>query len=461
MATLLILFVFSLTLFLLYKFSKRKFSYWKQQKVPYLEPLPLFGNFRDYILLKEYIGQTEQNICKQFPEENYIGAFYGTEPVLIVQNPEIIKLIMTKDFYYFNSREIAKYNHNEVLTTSMFFTQGDRWKVLRQNLTPLFSSAKMRNMFHLVEKCAHVFEGLLDQETETSDVLEIRSLTARFTMDSIGSCVFGVDTNVMGKDVDKNPFRRMGRLVFEISNARAFSIVGRAIWPAIFYALRLKVFPVELDKFFNSLLTGVFKARNYEASARNDFVDLLLNFKKEIFITGDSVTNMKDKTCSKKISLEVDDSLLVGQCLSFFSAGFETSSSTMTFTLYELAKNQDAQSKAFADVDRYLRKHENRLNYDCVTDLPYLEACLEETLRLYPVLGVLTREVVEEYTLPDGAKLKPGVRVHVPVFHLHYDPDNFPEPFQFCPERFLPENKRNIKPYTYLPFGEGPRICIG
>lgn len=461
MATLLILLVFCLIIFSVYKFSKRKFSYWRQQKVPYLEPLPFFGNFRDYILFKEYIGQTEQKICEQFPGENYVGAFYGTEPVLIVQDPEIIKLITTKDFYYFNSREVAKYTHKEVFTSNIFFTYGDRWKVLRQNLTPMFSSAKMRKMFHLIEKCAHVFEDLLDEETITSDVLEIKTLTARFTMDSIGSCAFGVDTNAMGKDIANNPFHRMGQVVFEISNARALATVGRAIWPAIFYGLRFKLFPVELNTFFNSLLTEVFKSRNYEASARNDFVDLLLNLKKESFITGDSVTNMKDKTCSKKINITVDDTLLVGQTLSIFNAGFETSSTAMTFTLYELAKNKDAQLKASADVDRYLQKHKNRLNYDCVTDLPYLEACLDEALRLYPVLGVLTREVVEEYTLPDGAKLLPGVRVHLPVHHLHYHPDNFPEPNQFRPERFLPENKRNIKPYTYLPFGEGPRICIG
>lgn len=429
--------------------------------MPYLEPLPIFGNFRDYILLKEYVGRTEQKICEQFPEESYIGAFYGTEPVLILQNPKIVKLVTTKDFYYFNSREIAKYTDNEVFTTNIFFAHGDRWKVLRQNFTPLFTSAKMRNMFYLIEKCAHIFEDLLDQETMTSVVLEIRALTARFTMDSIGSCVFGIDTNAMGKDVRNNPFRRIGDLVFEISNIRGLALVVRAIWPAIFYALRFKVFPVELDRFFNNLLIGVFKARNNEASARNDFIDLVLNLKKQSIITGDSLTNMKDEKCNKKISLIVDDSLLVAQCLAFFSAGFETSASTMSFALYELAKNEDAQLKAFADVERYLRKHDNQLNYDCVTELPYLEACLDETLRLYPVLGVLAREVVEEYTLPDGAKLEPGVRIHIPVFHLHYHPDNFPEPHKFCPERFLPENKHKIKPYTYLPFGEGPRICIG
>ncbi|XP_038217356.1 probable cytochrome P450 6a13 [Zerene cesonia] len=114
----------------------------------------------------------------------------------------------------------------------------------------------------------------------------------------------------------------------------------------------------------------------------------------------------------------------------------------------------------FPEADEYFKKN-NKLFYECVHETPYLQACFSEALRLYPVLGMLTREVVEDYTLPSGLVLKKDLRIQIPVYHFHKDPNNFPEPDKFRPERFLEPEKDNIKPFTYMPFGDGPRICLG
>ncbi|MBQ5153916.1 cytochrome P450, partial [Macrococcus caseolyticus] len=163
----------------------------------------------------------------------------------------------------------------------------------------------------------------------------------------------------------------------------------------------------------------------------------------------------------KKVELEVDDDLLIAQCGLFFTAGYETSATTLSFTLFELAKNPEAQKRAIAEVDDYLRRHNNELKYECLSEMPFVEACFDETLRLYPVIGLLTREVMEDYTFPSGLKVEKGLRIFLPLYHLHHNPEFFPDPEEYRPERFLPENKDNIKPYTYMPFGDGPRICIG
>ncbi|XP_060805040.1 cytochrome P450 6B2 isoform X3 [Amyelois transitella] len=152
-----------LVLAITYHVSKRKFDYWKKRKIPYLKPVPFLGNYGPYIIQKKYIGQTAAELCEKFPDTPYFGAFYGTEPTLIVKDPEMVKKVMTKDYYYFNSREISNYTHKEVITQNLFFTYGDRWKVLRQNLTPIFSSAKMKNMFYLIDKSAHVFEDFFPE----------------------------------------------------------------------------------------------------------------------------------------------------------------------------------------------------------------------------------------------------------------------------------------------------------
>ncbi|KAJ2942965.1 hypothetical protein O0L34_g15155 [Tuta absoluta] len=442
----------------LYFFSIRKFKYWKKKNVPCLKPKLIFGNYQEYITLKRPIFEVAQEICRKFPDAPYIGTYYGTDPALLVQDPELIKLIMTKDFGSFSGREITDYSDREILTRNMFFTYGDHWKVIRTNTSALFTASKLKNMFPLIQNCVVKFEDMLNYEIGITEVMETRSVMARFTMDCIGSCVFGIDTNTMNKDIDENPFKKIGELVFENTSQRMLTQIARSMWPGIFYKLGMKLFPQEIPDFFYKLVHGVFKNRDFQPSSRKDFVDLVLNLRQNEYLTCDSILKSKK---GEKISVKVDDDLLVAQCVLYFAAGYETSATASSFTLFHLAKNQKIQDRAFKEVDEYLRKKDGLVEYDCVSELPYLEACVDEALRLYPALGMLTREVMEPYVLPDGLELEKGMRVHLPVYHLHRCEKYFSDPEEFIPERFLPENKGNIQQYTYMPFGEGQRICVG
>ncbi|KAJ0183239.1 hypothetical protein K1T71_001215 [Dendrolimus kikuchii] len=445
---------------LVYNIIKKKSNYWEKKNVPHLRPLPFFGNYKDYILLKLPIGDVLQDLCEQFPDKPYFGTYYGTEPALVIQDPNLLKLILTKDYYYFNGRDVSDYCDIEPTTKSLFFTYGDQWKILRQNLSPIFTSAKMKNMFPLIEHCAQTFEKLLEEQTYNIKVVELKRLMGAFTLDCVGFCSFGVDMGAMRNSKD-NPFVRAGEKVFERTYFRGIKNIVRNIWPALFYFLNLRFFPDDLSDFFIKLLTDVFQERQYKPTNKQDFVDMILTLKNNnANITGDSIHNLVTGE-RKKVSMEVTKEVLIGQCLSFFGAGFETSATTLTLTVYELAKNVKAQKRAVEEVDDYLLKHDNKLYYDILTELPYLDACLDEALRLYPVLGNLTREVMRDYTFPDGLKVEKGMRIHIPLNYMQRCSIFFPEPKSFHPERFLPEERHKIMPYTYMPFGEGPRICIG
>lgn len=81
---------------------------------------------------------------------------------------------------------------------------------------------------------------------------------------------------------------------------------------------------------------------------------------------------------------------------------------------------------------------------------------------MYPVLHILQRVTHEEYKIPESeVVIEKGTQLFIPLMGLQNDPNFFPEPHKFKPERFSNENKDNITPYTYMPFGEGPRNCIG
>ncbi|XP_047029358.1 cytochrome P450 6B2-like [Helicoverpa zea] len=441
-----------------YYIITRKYDYWQKKKVAHKKPTFVLGNYGDIILQKKNFGIVLQDLCNEFPEEKFIGAFHGTEPVLIPKDPEIIKLIVTKDFAYFSGRDLSEHNHRDPASLNLFATHGDKWKVLRQNLTPLFSSAKMKNMFQLIANCSHVFEKMLDRETKISQEQEVRMLTSKYTMECIGTCAFGVDTKTMTENKSENPFIKIADF-FNPPKSAVYLRHIRSMWPSIFYLFGGRLLKKQLE-FFHNLITSVMASRDYKFTGRNDFVDLIMGWKQNHQITGDSISNIKSNE-HKKVTLEVNDDLLVAQCFVFFAAGFETSSSTLSYTLYELAKNQDIQDKVLAEVDAYLVRHENKLKYVCITDLPYLDAVLDETLRYYPLLGMIPRELMEDYVMPNGVKLEKHLRVHLPVYYLHHNPEYFPEPHVFRPERFYGEEKKKINQYAYLPFGEGPRTCIG
>ncbi|XP_035446811.2 cytochrome P450 6B2 isoform X3 [Spodoptera frugiperda] len=445
-------------LVLLYYVVTRKYSYWEKKNVPHIKPTFLLGNYGDLILQKDAFGQTLQSICNKFPNEKFVGAYFGTEPALIPKDPEIIKLIVTKDFNYFSGRDLSEHNDKEPIAVNVFATYGDTWRVLRQNLTPLFSSAKMKNMFHLIEKCSHTLEAVLDRETKISNVVEVKSLNSRFTMECIGACAFGVDTKTLTEEKDENPFRKIASFA-EPPAIACFLRVVHDVWPSIFYGLRLNIGAKVVD-FFHNLVTTVMTQRGYKSSGRNDFIDLVMGWKESHHITGDSLKNPKTGEV-KKLMLEVNDDLLVAQCFVFFAAGFGTSATTLSYTLFELAKNKDIQEKVLQEVDAYLERNKNKLKYECIMEMPYLEAVIDETLRIHPILGVIPRELMEDYTLPGGVKLEKGLRIHIPTYYLHHNPEYFPDPEVFRPERFLGDQKQNIIPYTYMPFGEGPRTCIG
>nr|QAX33066.1 cytochrome P450 CYP6B5-like protein [Carposina sasakii] len=413
--------------------------------------------------MKSHSGKVASDICKRFPKSPYIGTYYGTEPALLIQDPDLIKHVLTTDFYHFNSREIAKYTTKEVTTMNMFFTYGERWKLVRQNTTSLFTLGKTKNMYPLIAESANVFEKLLDRETKVSKVLEVREIGARYTIDVIISCIFGVNADTMSgckADTEKNPFRVLGDMLFAVSPIRGMKNIARSIWPAIFYGLGQKMFSEDIEISFRDILENVFKERQYKPSTRNDFADLILTLMNEKYIVADSLKKL-EREAGEKIRMERDNDLLIAQCSTFFAAGFETSATTFSMTLFELAKNKEAQEKAITEVDEYLRRHNNKLDYELVNELLYLDACISETLRLYPILPLITREVVEDCVLPTGLQLNSGMRVHLPIYHIHRDPKHFSDPEEFRPERFCSETKEDIAPYTYLPFGAGPRICMG
>ncbi|GFY37958.1 cytochrome P450 3A8 [Trichonephila inaurata madagascariensis] len=141
--------------------------------------------------------------------------------------------------------------------------------------------------------------------------------------------------------------------------------------------------------------------------------------------------------------------------------GYETTGTVLTFVAYCLATNREWQEKLIKEVDEAFEKH-TEMSYDAVRDMKILDAVVSETLRKFPPLLMAERTAVEDYVLGDtGITVEKGMRAIIPIYSMHYDPDFFQDPESFNPERFMDGYEPKHPQYAYLPFGAGPRNCLG
>ena len=165
---------------------------------------------------------------------------------------------------------------------------------------------------------------------------------------------------------------------------------------------------------------------------------------------------------------EVDgltEDMVVAQGIIFLAAGFETTSSTMSLLLYSLAKNPLIQEKCYGEISGVLSDDEKEIDHETVNEMPYLEACIQETLRLYPIILRNQRACVKDSNL-NGMLIKKGTQVIVPTWAMHRNPELFGDnASDFIPERFLEDGgekmAEHVSNHTFHAFGGGPRICIG
>ncbi|PNF28549.1 putative cytochrome P450 6a14 [Cryptotermes secundus] len=446
-----------------YIYFKKSFSYWKERNVPYIEPTFPFGNFRNLMFLKIHIGHKFVDLYKKLDGEKYGGTYMFTKPEFIFRDPEIIKNVLVKDFSSFHDRGIFTDEQFEPLTVHLFRLPGNRWRNLRVKLTPTFTSGKMKMMFQTLVDCGQELGDILQETASREEIIEIKEILARYSTDIISSCAFGIQSHCL-----ENPgaeFRQWGKKIFPTTIKSSITGSLSALLPSMVSFLKLRGLEPKVSEYFRSLFEETMTYREKNNIKRNDFLQLLIQIKnrgkveeEHGYLEQNGHGDLENKSDENGLSMN----LLAAQAFVFFAAGFETSSTTMTFCLYELSLHQDIQERLREENDVVLKKHEGKITYEAIQEMEYLDKVVSETLRKYPPVTILNRECTKAYKIPDtDIVLEKGVLTAIPVLALHHDPKYYPDPERFDPERFSEEEKAKRHHYVYLPFGEGPRICIG
>ncbi|PSN49666.1 hypothetical protein C0J52_24286 [Blattella germanica] len=536
----------------LYLFLTRHFNFWKKRGVIYVRPLPFFGNLKDVLLQKKYIGYYLKDIYEENINKPYVGIFAFDQPALLVNDLEIVKNILVKDSRNFIDRMVKVDESLSPLNANAIFAlRGQKWKHVRTSLTPTFTTGKMKNMFYLVDKCgqqlvlfiekfakavwnierwfrfvamftsnqllelmAQIIRAfqerfnkapprkatLLDWErrafgfdsvkyrprsgrkktreetcagvaasieqspiestrkraagtryTEDNNArshegrseknpVAVKDAVERFTMDVIAMCAFGIECNSLQDP--KAEFSNLLHRIFQLSFTSAVANLATFFAPWVQNFFRLKLMDSEIEDRIRDIVWRAVHLREKTGEKRNDLLDYLMELR-----------------TSETSKLDGDD--FVAQAFAFLVAGFHTSSMTLTFALYELSVHQDIQTTARTEIKDVLEHHKKKVTYYSIKDMKYLDMVVNETLRKYPAIPFLDRRCQEDYPLTQDLMLPAGTGVYIPVYALHHDSKYFPSPAKFDPERFSEKNKQNIPHFAYMPFGEGPRNCIG
>ncbi|EFA05730.1 probable cytochrome P450 6a23 [Tribolium castaneum] len=426
-----ILTIIILTIFCFYKW---KFSYWKSRKIPYLDPKFPFGNVSNPFFMKEKVGMTLARFYNDMKQRGwkYGGFYFGVSPICLIVDPDLIKNIVTRDFEHFVDRGVYFNEKDDPLSGHLANLDGQKWKNMRRKLNPTFSASKTKNMFPIVKFCVeNMMEKVKSCYENAHKCCNINEVFPAFSINVICSCAFGLqEENAL--------FKAYADECVSWTKYKYLVQILATFFDKTAKRMGITTVPRNAAKFFMKVVTDSVKYREENDYVRSDFMQLLIEMKKQNQLTIEEIA---------------------AQCFVFFIAGFETSSATLTFALYELAKNQNLQNVA---RDEILANCPNEITYDSLADLKFLDQVVDETLRKYPPLLYVTRQCVKNYKIPDeDVVIEKGTLVAIPISALHSDEEFYPKPETFEPERFSKTEKSLRHPYTFLPFGEGPRMCIG
>ncbi|XP_063223900.1 cytochrome P450 6j1-like [Bacillus rossius redtenbacheri] len=458
---------------LLYFYMTRNYNCWKERGIPYVKPAPFVGNMWPVFMQRHSIGSYVRHVYEEGLGEPCVGIFALDKPILVIRDLDLVRCILVKDAQVFLDRTFAPQEEQDpLLAKSLFGIKGKKWRHLRVKLSPTFTSGKMRKMFYLVDECGRQLLELINQETSTGRPVAVKETMARYSTDVIAACAFGVDANAL-KD-GQCEFRSVMRRVFEQTSLQRLASSLAFLAPSVSSALKLRTADHSVTEFTRRTLWDVVDHRRRNGVVRKDFVDLLMQIKDgneiraedgkdvEEIKEDNDLTNIgyKNKTEEEHMKLDGDD--FVAQAFVFLLAGFETSSTVLNFTLYELALNPHIQDRLRQEIVSVLDKYEGKVSYDCFKEMSYLDMVIAESTRKYPTLPFLERKCSTDYKISHtNFTIPKDTTVMIPVWAIHNDPNLYPFPDRFEPERFTSENKKERHHFAHLPFGEGPRICIG
>ncbi|CAN8008118.1 unnamed protein product [Ixodes pacificus] len=439
---------------------KRTFDYFKDLGIPGPEPSIIWGNLAEYHRNGRHYAL--QQWCDKYGD--VFGFYNGDVPILVTKDIDFLDYIFVTNFKNFVDRGVTMRTDqvHSSLGESLIHAKGLQWRFLRSCTSPEFTSHKLKQMMpYLVEQgdiFMKVLGKLADERREESMLDAFQALS----MDFICRAAFGIDTDFQHNI--KNPFyvQAIGVIPGMMKGpfhavAQCMTTFGRLIKPLswlnrILGSFTMEIFAREMKKFVR------LRTQNH-GTQRNDMLQNFLEAEVINKYPFNKIALMNAK--NSEVQHMRGPEYLVRIIAEFCSRSFQTTSVTLSFMSLLLAMHPEVQEKVRQEVKAAIESS-GCLDYDTtIHKLKYTTQVMNETLRLYPPSLTFHTRIAKESFEYNGTTFKAGTCILAPVSQIHRDPQYWPEPNKFDPDRFSPENKGSYRKTAFQPFGVGPRCCVG
>ena len=356
-------------------------------------------------------------------------AYYRVGPLRVYQlnSPELIRQILVEHPEKFHKPVFVKRGFGPFVGNGLFTSDGDLWKRQRKLIQPAFNHTQIgRYADIMVNHALRLADSFQDGE-----VREINGDMVRLTLGVVVKSLFGADFTRQAEDIGA-----LMMAALEAANQRLISAVQVPSWVPTSRNVREKHALATIE----TMLHGLIEERRASSEQWNDLLSVLL------------------KAVDEESGAGMSDRQLRDEMMTLFLAGHETTANALTWTWYMLSQHPDVATKLSDELRRVLGGRAPQ-----AADLhllPYTEMVVHESLRMYPAAPGFAREPIEDVRI-GGYEIPRGSLIAVNTYALHRDPVFFEDPERFDPERFAAGWEARIPRYAYLPFGSGPRVCIG
>jgi cytochrome P450 len=356
-------------------------------------------------------------------------------PLCVASDPEAIRRVLVDNQENYRKDALQRRILAPGLGDGLLTAEGDQWRMQRRTLAGLFTPRHVAGFAPAMQAAADALAGSMARRRD-GRVVNVAEEMARVALDVLERTLLaeglGSDPEMLTRAVTRY-FNTFGRL-------DPLDILNVPAWVPRLQRLRGR----PAVAFFDDMVNGIISRRRAliaqdPAAAPRDLLTLLLE--------------ASDPETGKGLG----EDEIRANVMTFIAAGHETTANALTWTLFLLAAHPDERDKVEAEIDVW---SPGAAGSDPVAGLPVTRAALEEAMRLYPPVPSISREAVAEDVLA-GHRIRAGTLVVVSPYVLHRHRQLWSDPDSYRPERFLPDRRAAIPRFAYLPFGAGPRICIG
>uniref|UniRef100_A0A5S6Q3K5 Cytochrome P450 n=1 Tax=Trichuris muris TaxID=70415 RepID=A0A5S6Q3K5_TRIMR len=384
---------------------------------------------------------------------NVYGLYLGPQLNVVVTDLDLARDILVKNFSYFTDRSHIAILENKPMSDCLFNLKQNEWKDVRCTVAHAFSNKIMNQMTAASLSKIRKFIDSIQSYADSCEEFDIYKNFQVLTVDVIAQCAFALNLDGHG-EVNKRFLANCRRLFDSYDFNESWLIKLSLLFPELNVLLKRCVPFAEFSKaeqeLVHDLRTLLEQKRAAKLVGSKDILQLLI----------DNNDQHGRSTGQRTKGIHLSDDSIVANALVFLLAGYETSSTAMGFAAWLLAKHTDVQKKLQEEIENKFPNNENVKELEAIQSMQYLDAVFRETLRLFPPLVLLVvRTCVKACTIR-GIRFVPGVQVLFPTYSIQRDEAFWAEAEEFKPERFLQDRKSHHQ-MAWLPFGAGPRNCIG